>query len=346
MTPYLTRPDHSRSSSAMGFKDRVIISPTNTTPTKNSSVRETKSSHEKLSSSNSLPMKDVCFEDLRKAPKRHNSSKSKQFILWKKKKKSDKSHQFGQSDGGNSSTAPKESNLYDLYAICNHHGNMDSGHYIAYCCNPIDGRWYVFDDHHVVPVSDPDHLVTEHAYVLFYLRRGAKRRYSLLPGTGDQDHWIYKLIKNKMDLSRMIPAPQPPTVVKPQRPGPITTGPMLSTTSTGPSDNMNFISPPSRVDQTVPSSGHSYFPLPSPSNHSHFFSSSSSGGVPNSPQSVMTYPQSLPSPLGHTPIPNYFSQQPSQTDFGQNFTRTASFHVRSHNNTSSKKDGGRSATRL
>ena len=38
-----------------------------------------------------------------------------------------------------------EDNIYDLYAVCNHHGNMQAGHYTAYC-KSIDNRWYSFDD--------------------------------------------------------------------------------------------------------------------------------------------------------------------------------------------------------
>lgn len=62
-----------------------------------------------------------------------------------------------------------EDNLYDLYAVCNHHGNMQGGHYTAYCKNPIDSRWYSFDDTKVTPLPEAS-VVTADAYILFYQR--------------------------------------------------------------------------------------------------------------------------------------------------------------------------------
>ncbi|CAG12220.1 unnamed protein product, partial [Tetraodon nigroviridis] len=62
--------------------------------------------------------------------------------------------------------------LYDLYAVCNHHGNMHGGHYTAYCKNSIDGQWYCFDDSEVSPVADED-VCQQTAYILFYQRRTA-----------------------------------------------------------------------------------------------------------------------------------------------------------------------------
>lgn len=37
-------------------------------------------------------------------------------------------------------------NMYALYAVCNHLGTMTRGHYTAFCRNPMDGQWYMFDD--------------------------------------------------------------------------------------------------------------------------------------------------------------------------------------------------------
>lgn len=90
--------------------------------------------------------------------------------------------------------------LYDMYAVCNHHGNMHGGHYTgnatvkssgytvelpcviacsslgfvfpAYCKNSIDGQWYCFDDSEVSPVGDDD-VCQQTAYILFYQRRTA-----------------------------------------------------------------------------------------------------------------------------------------------------------------------------
>ncbi|XP_021270309.1 ubiquitin carboxyl-terminal hydrolase 43 isoform X1 [Numida meleagris] len=62
--------------------------------------------------------------------------------------------------------------LYDLYAVCNHHGSMQGGHYTAYCCNSLDGRWYSYDDSTVEEVRE-DEVSTRSAYILFYQRRNA-----------------------------------------------------------------------------------------------------------------------------------------------------------------------------
>jgi ubiquitin carboxyl-terminal hydrolase 4/11/15 len=34
---------------------------------------------------------------------------------------------------------------YDLFAISNHYGSLNGGHYTAYAKN-IDNKWYEFDD--------------------------------------------------------------------------------------------------------------------------------------------------------------------------------------------------------
>uniref|UniRef100_A0A3B4ZNV5 ubiquitinyl hydrolase 1 n=1 Tax=Stegastes partitus TaxID=144197 RepID=A0A3B4ZNV5_9TELE len=70
-----------------------------------------------------------------------------------------------------------EDYLYDLYAVCNHHGTMQGGHYTgnrarytttgdgfsfhksspgSHCKNSIDGQWYCFDDSDVHPISEDD----------------------------------------------------------------------------------------------------------------------------------------------------------------------------------------------
>uniref|UniRef100_A0A3Q1JGR0 ubiquitinyl hydrolase 1 n=1 Tax=Anabas testudineus TaxID=64144 RepID=A0A3Q1JGR0_ANATE len=55
--------------------------------------------------------------------------------------------------------------LYDLYAICNHAGTVNMGHYTA-CCLDENG-WCFYNDCSVTPVSE-NQLQTNQAYVLFY----------------------------------------------------------------------------------------------------------------------------------------------------------------------------------
>jgi ubiquitin carboxyl-terminal hydrolase 8 len=72
--------------------------------------------------------------------------------------------------------------LYDLYAINQHSGDLNSGHYWASCKN-LDDNWYQFNDADVSKYnssSDCDahikqKLVTNEAYILFYRRKMVKR---------------------------------------------------------------------------------------------------------------------------------------------------------------------------
>jgi ubiquitin carboxyl-terminal hydrolase 8 len=45
-------------------------------------------------------------------------------------------------------------NIYDLYAISYHSGDVRSGHYTAYTKNPINGEWYHFDDSNVLHINN------------------------------------------------------------------------------------------------------------------------------------------------------------------------------------------------
>ncbi|VDN23195.1 unnamed protein product [Dibothriocephalus latus] len=42
--------------------------------------------------------------------------------------------------------APTASCSYDLYAVVNNSGTMQSGHYTAFCLDKTDKHWYKFDD--------------------------------------------------------------------------------------------------------------------------------------------------------------------------------------------------------
>lgn len=62
--------------------------------------------------------------------------------------------------------------LYDLYAVCNHYGSMQGGHYTSYCRVNEEGReqWYNFNDE-VVTKANANNVVSANAYILFYARR-------------------------------------------------------------------------------------------------------------------------------------------------------------------------------
>jgi ubiquitin carboxyl-terminal hydrolase 8 len=59
--------------------------------------------------------------------------------------------------------------IYDLYAVCNHHGGTLGGHYTAYIKN-ANGKWYVFNDTVVNEIEDTK-VVTNNAYCFFYRKK-------------------------------------------------------------------------------------------------------------------------------------------------------------------------------
>ncbi|XP_067859144.1 ubiquitin carboxyl-terminal hydrolase 31 [Heptranchias perlo] len=95
-----------------------------------------------------------------------------------------------------------EDYLYDLYAVCNHHGTMQGGHYTAYCKNSVDGLWYCFDDSDVQQLLDED-VCKQTAYILFYQRRSTipswSANSSLAGSTSSSlcEHWVNRLAGSK-----------------------------------------------------------------------------------------------------------------------------------------------------
>uniref|UniRef100_A0A8D0EBT2 ubiquitinyl hydrolase 1 n=1 Tax=Salvator merianae TaxID=96440 RepID=A0A8D0EBT2_SALMN len=94
--------------------------------------------------------------------------------------------------------------LYDLYAVCNHHGSMQGGHYTAYCRNTLDGHWYSYDDSTVEPVLEED-VSTRGAYILFYQKRSVALSWSegssLRGSTSSSvsEHWLTRLSGSKRE---------------------------------------------------------------------------------------------------------------------------------------------------
>ncbi|XP_060028824.1 ubiquitin carboxyl-terminal hydrolase 31 [Erinaceus europaeus] len=95
-----------------------------------------------------------------------------------------------------------EDYVYDLYAVCNHHGTMQGGHYTAFCKNSVDGLWYCFDDSDVQPLSE-DEVCTQTAYILFYQRRTAIPSWSANSSVAGStssslcEHWVSRLPGSK-----------------------------------------------------------------------------------------------------------------------------------------------------
>jgi ubiquitin carboxyl-terminal hydrolase 8 len=68
----------------------------------------------------------------------------------------------------NNKMSEKSKNSYHLYAISNHLGTMDGGHYTAMCRHTDNNRWYRFDDTLVKEIKDLSELQTPTSYILFY----------------------------------------------------------------------------------------------------------------------------------------------------------------------------------
>lgn len=62
-----------------------------------------------------------------------------------------------------------QSTKYELYAVSNHYGNLNGGHYTATTRNFTTGQWLEYDDSDAHHVADKD-IVSAAAYVLFYRR--------------------------------------------------------------------------------------------------------------------------------------------------------------------------------
>ena len=61
-------------------------------------------------------------------------------------------------------------NIYRLYGVVNHIGNIDSGHYYSFCRNNIrknaSNDWFVYNDENISKLQGD--LITPRVYMLFY----------------------------------------------------------------------------------------------------------------------------------------------------------------------------------
>ena len=63
---------------------------------------------------------------------------------------------------------------YDLSAISDHKGSCNYVHYIAYCKNSINNKWYEYNDEDIIHFPNENlenELITKNAYILFYVRK-------------------------------------------------------------------------------------------------------------------------------------------------------------------------------
>ncbi|XP_034845714.1 ubiquitin carboxyl-terminal hydrolase 43 isoform X1 [Mirounga leonina] len=121
--------------------------------------------------------------------------------------------------------------LYDLYAVCNHHGSLQGGHYTAYCRNSLDGQWYSYDDSTVEPLPE-DEVNSRGAYILFYQKRNSiplwSASSSLRGSTSSSfsDHWLLRLESDHSSArGSLLSWSSSPGPSRPQEPDP----PILTT---------------------------------------------------------------------------------------------------------------------
>lgn len=64
-----------------------------------------------------------------------------------------------------------EDNVYSLFAVVNHHGTFQHGHYTSFVrlAQP-GGQWFLCDDESIHMASSTDVLESE-GYMLFYIKR-------------------------------------------------------------------------------------------------------------------------------------------------------------------------------
>ncbi|XP_039087595.1 ubiquitin carboxyl-terminal hydrolase 43 isoform X2 [Hyaena hyaena] len=109
--------------------------------------------------------------------------------------------------------------LYDLYAVCNHHGSLQ-----AYCRNSLDGRWYSYDDSTVDPLREEE-VNTQGAYILFYQKRNSIPPWSASSSvrgstsSSFSDHWLVRLgSTNSSARGSLLSASSSPGPSRPPRP--------------------------------------------------------------------------------------------------------------------------------
>nr|XP_045594120.1 ubiquitin carboxyl-terminal hydrolase 31-like isoform X1 [Procambarus clarkii] len=110
-----------------------------------------------------------------------------------------------------------DDNVYDLYAVCYHHGkDMQGGHYTAMCKNTADNKWYSYDDSKVEAASE-DQVVDPDAYILFYQRRSDASHITCSEGSVTE-HWAYRIplsylpssLIQQANKENKAPLPPPP----------------------------------------------------------------------------------------------------------------------------------------
>jgi len=68
-------------------------------------------------------------------------------------------------------TVNGEQNVYNLYAVCNHVGDLNGGHYFSYIKDQATMNWYEMNDGLVKNISNTARINNHYAYILFYQKK-------------------------------------------------------------------------------------------------------------------------------------------------------------------------------
>lgn len=64
--------------------------------------------------------------------------------------------------------------IYDLFAVSNHKGSLDKGHYYTFAKNREDNSWYAYNDSEVMTLL-PDQIASSTAYLLFFCKTSIQK---------------------------------------------------------------------------------------------------------------------------------------------------------------------------
>jgi uncharacterized UBP type Zn finger protein len=103
-------------------------------------------------------------------------------------------------------TTKEPSILYDLYAVVNHHGEMNTGHYTAYI-RTSETTWYLFDDAKVSLVKEKEVLESQ-AYLLLYISRNLKLN------KPSKQAIFYSNMRETKEEDLGLPSPPPPPPIE------------------------------------------------------------------------------------------------------------------------------------
>ena len=65
----------------------------------------------------------------------------------------------------------KTNSIYNLFGVCLHAGSGNYGHYTAFIKK--EDHWFFCNDNQVQIIEDPKHLLRQHAYCLFYMKKNS-----------------------------------------------------------------------------------------------------------------------------------------------------------------------------